>query len=68
MPHVCYTPHPMSVTHYNLYLLHAVDAKYYAEYWHLIDRLVQQVVLQQSDSTDLDVTWLKIDVDNLVQQ
>ena len=58
----------MSVTHYTLCLLHTVDDKYYAKYWHLIDRLVQQVVLQQSDGTDPDVMPLKIDVDSLVQQ
>ena len=45
-----------------------MDDKYYAKYWHLIDRLVQQVVLQQSDGTDPDVSPLRIDVDNLVQQ
>ena len=64
----CYTLHPVSVTHYTRCLLHTVDDKYYAKYWHLIDRLVQQVVLQQSDGTDPDVTPLKIDVDSLVQQ
>ena len=46
----------------------AVDDKYYAKHWHLIDRLVQQVVLQQSDGTDPDVAPLRIDVDSLVQQ
>ena len=46
----------------------AVDDKYYAKYWHLIDRLVQQVVLQQSNGTDPDVAPLRIDVNNLVEQ
>ena len=67
MLHTCYTI-PCVCYCYTLYLLHVVDDKYYAKYWHLIDRLVQQVVLQQSDGTDPDVTPLKIDVDNLVQQ
>lgn len=67
-PCACYTLYPVLVTHYTLCLLHTVDDKYYAKYWHLIDRLVQQVVLQQSDGTDPDVTPVKIDVDSLVQQ
>ena len=45
-----------------------MDDKSYAKYWHLIDRLTQPVVLQQSDGTDPDVMPLKIDVDNLVQE
>ena len=49
-------------------LLHAVDDKYYAKYWHLIDQLVQQVVLQQSDGTDPDVTLLRIDINSLLQE
>jgi len=45
-----------------------VDDRYYSKYWHLIDRLVQQVVLQQRDGTDPDVAPTKLDVDGLVQQ
>ena len=34
----------------------AVDDPLYAKYWHLIDRLVQQVVLQQRQGVDPDAS------------
>ncbi len=46
----------------------AVDDPLYAKYWHLIDRLVQQVVLQQQHGVDPDHAPVPIDVDNLVQK
>lgn len=49
-------------------ILTAVDDPLYAKYWHLIDRLVQQVVLQQRQGVDPDASVAPINVDNLVQQ
>lgn len=46
----------------------AVDDPLYAKYWHLIDRLVQQVVLQQRQGVDPDASVAPINVDSLVQQ
>ena len=46
----------------------AVDDPLYAKYWHLIDRLVQQVVIQQQQGVDPDHAPVPIDVDNLVQK
>ena len=46
----------------------SVDDPLYAKYWHLIDRLVQQVVLQQRQGVDPDASVAPINVDNIVQQ
>ena len=40
----------------------------YSKYWHLIDRLVQQVVLQQRKGIDPDSSPVPINVDDLVQK
>ena len=49
-------------------LLLTVDDIYFAKYFQLIERLVQQVVLQQEKGYDPDTAVLKLDVKQLVQQ
>lgn len=50
------------------YIHVSVDDIFYGKYWHLIDRLVQQVVLQQKKGIDPDSAPVPINVDNLIQQ
>ncbi len=46
----------------------AVDDPLYAKYWQLLDRLVQQVVLQQRQGVDPDLNPASINVDSVLQQ
>ena len=46
----------------------AVDDPLYAKYWQLLDRLVQQVVLQQRQGVDPDLNPTPINVDSVLQQ
>ena len=53
----------------SFHFLHlAVDDVHFAKYFQLIERLVQQVVLQQEKGYDPDVAATKLDVKQLVQQ
>ncbi|CAI8048375.1 Disheveled-associated activator of morphogenesis 2 [Geodia barretti] len=49
-------------------ILLPIDDPLYSKYWQLIDRLVQQVVLQQRKGVDPDSAPLPINVDNLIQK
>lgn len=64
--HSVASSHLLSIVYHCLLL--PVDDPLYPKYWLLIDRLVQQVVLQQEQGVDPDVSPFSIDVDNVVQQ
>lgn len=59
-------PHFLSIVYHCLLL--PLDDPYYSQYWHLIDRLVQQVVLQQREGVDPDAAVVPINVQNLVHR
>lgn len=50
------------------YFIYIVDDPLYVKYWKLIDRLIQQVVLQQRQGIDPDVSPASINVDSVLQQ
>ena len=45
-----------------------VDDPHYGKYWQLIDRMVQQVAIQQDHGVDPDISPLPINVQKLVHQ
>lgn len=60
---------PSHTVHYLIFSLSSpVHDPLYSKYWHLMDRLVQQVVLQQRKGIDPDSAPVSINVDELVQR
>lgn len=57
--------HLLSIVYHCLLL--PIDDPLYAKYWQLIDRLVQQVVLQQRQGVDPDINPAAINVDSILQ-
>ena len=53
---------------YSLYIFCLTDQAKGTSYWSLIDKLVQQVTLQQKDGTNPDTEVAEIDVHKVVRQ
>ena len=53
---------------YSFFIFYPTDQAKGTSYWSLIDKLVQQVTLQQKDGTNPDTEVAEIDVHKVVRQ